>query len=181
MSIAYTWGSKPEERTLAFPCDRFLPDSTDDYFRAIDVSAPEPIIFRWLCQLRVAPYSYDWIDNGGRRSPRELRPGLDRLEVGQRVMSVFELVEFEHDHHLTMVLSRQRSKRMFGDIALSYVVLPGRVVVKLRIRQPSRLRAHTLAWGDLIMMRKQLKTLKMLMERSAQTALSENTDVQSTL
>lgn len=181
MSVAYTWGSKPEERILAFPCDRFLPDSTDDYFRAIDVSAPKSVIFRWLCQLRVAPYSYDWIDNGGRRSPRDLKPGLDQLEVGQRMMSIFELVEFERDRHLTMVLSRERSKRIFGDIALSYVVLPGRVLVKLRIRQPNRLRAHALAWGDLLMMRKQLNTLKMLMERSARTALSGNLDVQSTV
>ena len=34
MSIAYTWGSTPEERSLALPCDRFLSEPTDIFFRA---------------------------------------------------------------------------------------------------------------------------------------------------
>jgi hypothetical protein len=181
LSIAYTWGSTPEERSLALPCDRFLSDPTDIFFRAIDVAAPSSVIFRWLCQLRVAPYSYDWIDNGGRRSPRELTPGLDELKVGQRIMSIFELVDFERDRHLTMILARERSKRIFGEIAISYVVLPRRLLVKLRVRQPHRLRSHLLAWGDLVMMRKQLRTLKTLAEGSSKQRSSPTRDVQSPL
>ena len=176
LSVAYTWGSTPEERALPFPCDRFLPDPSAVLFRAIDVLAPEPVIFRWLCQLRVAPYSYDWIDNGGRRSPRELTSGLDELQPGQRIMSIFELVAFERDRHLTLVLTRERSRRAFGDIALSYVVRPRRLLVSLRIRQPNRLLFHALAWGDLIMMRKQFRTLKTLMERSARAAASSKSN-----
>src|SRR5213594_4371663 len=81
--------------------DRHLPVHEDALYRAVDVEAPPPILFRWLCQLRVAPYSYDWIDNFGRPSPRELLPGLDAVAVGQRVMTFFELVDFERDRHLT--------------------------------------------------------------------------------
>jgi len=38
------------------------------YFRGVTIRTGAPAIFRWLCQVRVAPYPYDWIDNGGRRS-----------------------------------------------------------------------------------------------------------------
>ena len=49
-----SWGSTAAERALAFPCDRHLPVHDDALFRAIDVDVPAPLLFRWLCQLRLA-------------------------------------------------------------------------------------------------------------------------------
>jgi hypothetical protein len=168
------WGSTPAERELAFPCDRHLPVHDDVLYRAVDVDAPASIVFRWLCQLRAAPYSYDWLDNLGRRSPRRLTPGLDALAVGQPVMG-FRLVEFERDRHLT--LWGQPLGRCLGTYALTYLVLPSgpersRLVVKVLAAYPRpaplRLAVRALLpLGDLIMMRKQLLTLKALAERDA--------------
>jgi hypothetical protein len=167
--IPWCWGATADEVAAAYPCDRHLPPSRS-VWRAVEVAAPPEVAFRWLCQLRVAPYSYDWIDNHGRRSPRALTPGADRLAVGQRVMTVFRLVEFEPGEHLTLRIDA-RGTRLFGDMAVTYAVRRGvagsRLVVKLNLgcRQPV---AHALlAWGDLVMMRRQLCTLRDLAEGQA--------------
>jgi hypothetical protein len=170
---AYTWGSTAEERGRAYPCDHYLSHAQDEYFRALTVRAPARLLFRWLCQLKAAPYSYDWIDNFGRASPRQLQPGMENLRTGQRVMTIFRLVEFEMDRHLTMLLDTPRAVRIFGEIALSYSISPldstsCRLVAKLRVRYPGNpLVRLLLPWGDWFMMRKQLLTLRRLAERNA--------------
>jgi hypothetical protein len=174
MSVSQTWGTEAQERELTYPCDRFIPQHEAALYRGVTIAAPARIVFRWLCQMRVAPYSYDWIDNGGRQSPQALTPGLENLVVGQDVMRIFTLVDFEPDRQLTLRLKpRSSASRTFGDIAVSYVVVPGaanscRLLVKLIASYPqgakgSFMRA-LLPWGDLIMMRRQLLNLKQLAE-----------------
>jgi hypothetical protein len=175
VSVAHGWGSTESERAAAYPCDQLLPGAVHALFRCVDVAAPTPVVFRWLCQLKAAPYSYDWIDNHGRPSPPELTPGLEHLERGQRIMSIFTLADYEPGRNLTVVMSDPSAVRAFGEVAGSYVVVPlsgrsSRLVVKLLARYPGGLygtflRAF-LPWGDLVMMRKQLLTLKRLAERS---------------
>jgi hypothetical protein len=168
------WGATAQEQAMAFPCDPLLPEAENRYHRAVTVQAPAPVVFRWLCQLRAAPYSYDWIDNFGRRSPRELTPGLEQLAVGQRVLTIFHLAGFEPDRHITIVLDRGR--RLFGRIAGTYLVVGDgeqrcRLVVRLAVVHPRRpvgaVTRRLLPPGDLVMMRKQLLTLKKLAERTA--------------
>jgi hypothetical protein len=172
-SVVTTWGSTPAERADFFPCDEILADPEVVCWRAVDIAAPAEVTFRWLCQLRVAPYSYDWIDNLGRRSPRELTPGLDRLEAGQRFMTMFVLAGFEPGRSLTL----RHAGRLWGRLAVTYRASPAgedrsRLAVKLLARFPRRsplwlpFRA-LLPAGDLVMMRRQLLNLKELAERSA--------------
>lgn len=174
MSIATTWGTTEDERSQPYPCDRYLEDFDAAYYRGVTVSAPREIVFRWLCQLRVAPYSYDWIDNLGRRSPQELTPGLENLALGQRVMRDFEIVEFARDEHLTIKMVKWQ--RIFGEIAVSCVVRAVddntcRLLVKFLVRYPrwphGWLMRLLLPWGDLVMMRRQLLNLKGLAEKMA--------------
>jgi hypothetical protein len=177
LAFARTWGTTAAERQLDFACDRFVTDPHDGIYRAVTVDAPAPLLFRWLCQLRAAPYSYDWLDNLGRRSPRSLTPCLDRLEVGQRFMGVFGLAAFEPDRHITIVLDRFNG--VVGELAVTYLIVPVgerrcRLVVKLAVAYPrapigAALRA-LLPAGDLVMMRKQLLTVRQLAERDAAAA-----------
>lgn len=172
VSAAQGWGSTPAERAAGYPCDRHLPDPTNEWFRAIDVDAPTPATFRWLCQLKQAPYSYDWLDNLGRRSPRELTPGVERLEVGQKVMAYYDLVEFEPDHHLT--IDFRLLNALAGKRVVTYAVAASgagsRIVVKIRHKRPrgplGAVNGFMLPRVDLIMMRKQLRNLKKLAEGS---------------
>jgi hypothetical protein len=88
----------------------------------VDVAAPPAVVYRWLCQLKVAPYSYDWIDNAGRPSPRTLTPGAERLAIGQRLI-VAEIVEFEPDRQITAV-SLPSAAALFGHFSMTYQVSP---------------------------------------------------------
>jgi hypothetical protein len=71
-SFVEEWGSTAAERAEPYPRDRLLAEPEVTMFRAIDVEAPAATTFRWLCQLRAAPDSYDKLDNLGRRSPQTL-------------------------------------------------------------------------------------------------------------
>jgi hypothetical protein len=157
------WGATAAEVRDRWPCDDLPLVEDAALFRAVTVRAQPALVYRWLCQLRVAPYSYDWIDHWGRRSPATLSPGIEALRVGQTFMSIFRLVAFAPDDHVTLT-SRTAA---FGEIALTYRVRPdpagSRLAAKLRVRWPGglygRVAAAVLPAGDLVMMRKQLRTL----------------------
>jgi hypothetical protein len=172
-AVVRNWGSTPAERAEAFPCDELLAQPPMQLYRAVDVAAPRPLVFRWLCQLRAAPYSYDVIDHGARRSPQTLTPGLEHLERGQRFMTIFRLAEFEPGRSVTL----RSTGTVFGEVVVTYRVRDhgeegSRLVAKLLVAPPSgplgSLPARALlAVGDLVMMRRQLLNIAQLAERDA--------------
>lgn len=174
LRVPRVWGALKEEVRAEYPCDGLLTRPRESWFRAVTVDAAPVTVFRWLCQLKVAPYSYDLLDNFGRRSPRQLTPGAEMLEPGQRVMTIFRLVGFTQDRDMTVTLDHPRGLELFGNFALTYR-LNGtedgrtRLVAKLVVGDEDgalrRLRRPLMAWGDLLMMRRQLLTLRKLAER----------------
>lgn len=182
MSIRETiwnWNGTPEEWRASYPCDRYLKEPYCMFLRAVDVQAPVGVMYRWLCQMTVAAYSYDLIDSWFRRSPRHLTPGADELE-GRPLMGFLPIARFEEDSHITGVPNHR--SQVDGIQALTYRVQSTgpqscRVVVKVALDYRTRLqriRAELLTWGDFIMMRKQLLTLKKLAERDAREAGLQN-------
>lgn len=173
-SSVWSWNATDEDWWASYQCDKHIDVPYRAFMRAIDIAAPAQVMYRWICQLKVAPYSYDWLDNWGRRSPRRLTPGVEHLEFGQNFM-IGPIVDFEEDHQVTAVID-PRTARIFGACSLTYSVratgpLSCRLVVKGNVSCRNwweRARLLALAFGDLIMMRKQFITLKALAEKTAQ-------------
>ena len=98
------WGARPDEVARHWTCDDVHHDPTVRLLRAVDVAAPPALVYAWLGNLRAAPYSYDLLDNRGRRSPRHLVTDLPPLATGQPVLSLFTVVralpdeELDHRH-----------------------------------------------------------------------------------
>jgi hypothetical protein len=171
--LPHVWGASAAEVERHYPADDVLTGPTVPLTRAVSVDAPAERTYRWLCQIAVAPYSYDLLDNLGRKSPTTLTPGADDLHVGQLVQ-IFELTEVSPGHHWTG-RTTVRARRVFGDLAITYAAEPdgperSRLVCRIVARTGSlggRVRFVLLAWGDLVMMRRQLLNLKALAERDA--------------
>lgn len=128
--------------------------------------APPERTWPWVKQLRVAPYSYDWLDNGGRRSPRRLldvpepRPG-DPFSCLAGRFDVGEVVAAQPGRHLTA--------RTMGAL-MSYVLVPEGAATRLLLKivlPDRRWYGRPLALGDWPMARRQLLTLKQLAEADA--------------
>jgi hypothetical protein len=168
-----SWNVGPEEKLVVFPCDKYPLVEDVVLYRGVSILAPASVVYRWLCQLRVAPYSYDRLDNLGRQSPQTLTLGVERLEVGQRMMG-FELVDFQPDQSITL----RGKATIYGDGVGSYLILPltdssVRLLPKIRIKYPRGRRGLLvrlfLPLGDMIMMRGQLLNLKKLSEQTYHT------------
>ncbi len=167
--LPWTWGATAAERQASYPCTALVPDPAHRMIRAVAVGAAADVVFRWVCQLTVAPYSYDLIDNRGRRSPRALTPGADRLEVGDPFLSIFTIAGFEPGREITGT-GLPGPTRRFGPMACTYRVLPSgsatsRLIGRLDLTDKGGLLGVPIAWGDLVMMRKQLRTLARLAEQ----------------
>jgi hypothetical protein len=173
------WGADESQRWMWSPADARVPNADEHWVRSIHIEAPKGLIWKWLCQLRIAPYSYDWIDNFGRRSPDQLTSGLDQLADGQSALGIFRIVDFSRDEQVTMQLAWFHGKTL--PYARSYTLTSegqyaSRLDVHIRGRYPSRLPKlvgrsvlTAVCAMDFLMSRRQLSNLKLLAERDSRT------------
>ncbi|WP_433024476.1 polyketide cyclase [Plantactinospora sp. CA-290183] len=148
----------------AYPCDDFVVSPVLQVWRGVRVNAPATVVWPWIAQVRLAPYSYDWIDNLGRHSPRHL-VSLPEPRVGEAFTTA-------GGRRWGRILSVEPGKQLTGMIMrafVSYVLVPDednttRLLLKIVMRT-NRLVALGLSVGDLVMARRQLLTLKQLAER----------------
>jgi hypothetical protein len=84
-SLAREFGPAGEPASgVPLPGDGLLSDAVAQMTHAVDIGATPDRIWPWLVQMgcrRAGFYSIDLVDNGGRRSAREVRPELQDLAV----------------------------------------------------------------------------------------------------
>ena len=167
--IGDRWGVTDAEVARRYPCDDFVTEPVMQAWRGVTVAVRPQDVWPWVTQIRLAPYSYDWIDNRGRRSPQQLH-GLAEPVPGEPFTTAA-------NGRLGRILSVEPTKQLTGQIAgvvMSYVLEPVGDVTRLllKVAAPSgRLVAPALCLGDLVMARRQLLNFKRLAERSAAAAL----------
>ena len=164
--IGDRWGVSDAEVSRRYPCDEFTPSPAIELWRGVTVLAPAHAVWPWVRQLRVAPYSYDWLDNAGRQSPPALldipdsRPG-DPFSTFAERFDAGRVVSIEPGQHLTASIM---------GVLMSYVLAPEgeatRLLLKVVMPQ-QRWYGRALALGDWAMARRQLLNLKRLAESSS--------------
>jgi hypothetical protein len=164
--IGDRWGVTDDEVARVYPCDEIVKSPVATAWRAVTIAAPPERVWPWVAQIRLAPYSYDWIDNLGRRSPRSLQ-GLPAPQAGEPFTSaggrrVGRITSVEVGRHLTGTIA---------GVAISYVLDPRKDGTRLLMKLAAprgRLLAPLLTLGDLVMARRQLLNIKQLAERVPQ-------------
>lgn len=163
--IADRWGVTAADVARRYPCDEVVPEPAGQFWRGVTVDAEPANVWPWLAQIRVAPYSYDWLDNRGRQSPRTLLE-LPEPVAGENFSSAGGL-------RLGTILSVEPGRQLTGRIigaVMSYVLEPDsagtRLLLKINVPASrfSGLLAPLLSIGDLVMARRQLLNIKSLAE-----------------
>jgi hypothetical protein len=82
------WGATDEEVEHPMPGDEVVERPNFVATRAVTIEATSEEVWPWLVQIgsgRAGFYSYDWIDNAGRPSAREIISEYQHIEVGDLV------------------------------------------------------------------------------------------------
>lgn len=165
--IGDRWNVTDAETARRYPCDELLPDPALQLWRAVTVRTEPAQLWPWVTQIRLAPYSFDWLDNCGRRSPRTLQ-GLPEPTVGEPFTTA--LRGRRYGRILAVTPGEQLTATIMGTL-MSYVLVPvgqgeqTRLLLKI-VASSTRTLTPLLALGDLIMARRQLLNLAALAERA---------------
>ncbi|MBB2946787.1 hypothetical protein FB565_006555 [Actinoplanes lutulentus] len=161
--IGDRWGVGDGDVGRVYPCDAFVEAPVLQVWRGVRVAVDAAALWPWVGQVRIAPYSYDWLDNRGRRSPRRL-VGLAEPRVGE----AFTMTGGRPQGRIVSVdAGRQLTGTIMGAY-MSYVLVDEpdgatRLLLKV-VMQGHRWAAPWLSAGDLVMARRQLLNWRRLAE-----------------
>ncbi len=172
--ILEQWGATDQETASAVVGDELVPDARVSATRCITIRAAPESVFPWIRQMgfgRAGWYSYDLLDNLGRRSARRIHPEWQGIVPGSSVPAgpmSFEatIVDPPRAFVLSMAPSRREPRRINFTLAfeLRAHAEGTRLVTRVRIRINAPggrfIERFVLGPGDGLMVRKQLLNLK---------------------
>jgi hypothetical protein len=179
--ILQHWGATADEIAGSVVGDSLCADARLLATRSITIAAPPADVFPWIRQMgfgRAGWYSYDWLDNLGRRSATTIHPEWQAVSIGDTVPGgpiAFEaaIVEAPHSFVLRVVPGGRVSRRLCFTLAYELRDHPQgtRLVTRLRahIDAPggTLLERFVLGPGDGIMLRRQLLGIQRRAERAS--------------
>ena len=167
------WGATSDEISGVVVGDDLCPDARVVATRCITLPAPPTEVFPWLRQMgfgRAGWYSYDWLDNLGRRSASTIDPEWQTVDSGSRIPAgpmSFEATIVEPPYAFVLRVGGGDTTRRRVQFVLAYELraIPEgtRLVTRVRIRMNlpggRLLERFVLGPGDGVMVRKQLLSL----------------------
>ena len=163
--IGDRWGVTEPETKRRYPCDEFVSEPGLQLWRGVTVQAPPDRVWPWVIQIRLGPYSYDWIDNFGRRSPRRLCNVREPVP-GDAFTSA--LGGRDVGRVLAVTPGQDLTAKIMGAV-MSYVLVPDgsntRLLFKI-VASRGGFAGQLLSIGDLIMARRQLLNLARFAEQT---------------
>ena len=82
-----------------------LPDISSaecrELLRHIAIRAGASDVYSWIKQFRIAPYSYDFLDNRGSKSPGYIIDNLPPLKINAHFLLAFHIFRFEENIFIT--------------------------------------------------------------------------------
>lgn len=167
------WGATAEEIHGSVVGDDLCRDATLIATRSISLSASPEEVFPWLRQMgfgRAGWYSYDWIDNLGRKSATRVHDEWQSVESGDKIPAgpiSFTAAIVEAPCHFVLEIKTLGKKSPKLHFTLAYELREEpqgtRLVTRMRshINLPfgSLIERFLLGPGDGIMLRRQLLTI----------------------
>jgi hypothetical protein len=167
------WGATTEEIHDSVVGDNLCRDATLIATRSITLSAPPKDVFPWIQQMgfgRAGWYSYDWIDNLGRKSATKVHEEWQSVTSGDKIPAgpiSFTAAIVEAPRHFVLEIKSLGKKSPKLHFTLAYELRDHsqgtRLVTRMRshIKLPfgSLIEQFILGPGDGIMLRRQLLTI----------------------
>ncbi len=167
------WGSTTEEVHSSVVGDNLCPDATLIATRSITINAAPQEVFPWIRQMgfgRAGWYSYDWLDNLGRKSATRVHEEWQSVHSGDKVPSgpiSFTAAIVDAPCHFVLEIRSLGKKNPKLHFTLAYELRDDPQGTRLVTRMRSQIKLPfgrlfeklILGPGDGIMLRRQLLTI----------------------